>query len=211
MTRIVSNPKYLSWFEKEGMPQAKELGKNFSDLKIEVRNERKRIYQFYYNSDYAAFHFWVRTKGQKKYIKFMVEHPEYTFLINEDPIDRTSILATDMSPYSGKVTGYASFAENYFPIFSWQYLAFVSIILLLIFRVQKKMVFVLPALLIFVFLLNIIITYNGDSLEKDRHLFITNVMIQFLSLWSTVMILDTINYDRVMSLISPEQTHKHKF
>jgi hypothetical protein len=195
MTRIVPNPEYLSWFENEGMPQAKELGKNFNGLKIEVRNERKGIYQFYNNSDYSAFHFWVRNEGQKKYIKFMVEHPEYTFLINEDPIDRKSILATNMSPYSGKVSGYSHLAENCFPVFSWQYLAFVSIILLLIFSFQKRFILAIPALLIIIFLINVITTYNGDSLEKDRHLFLTNVMIQFLSLWTTVMIFDSINYE----------------
>jgi hypothetical protein len=45
-------------------------------------------------------------------------------------------------------------------------------------------------------LLNTILSYNADALEVERHLFITNILVQLIGFWAVAMIWDSLTWRR---------------
>ena len=65
-----------------------------------------------------------------------------------------------------------------------------AILLLLIFLKRKDAADVVPVIIAVTFAINIFLLYNADTMEVERHLFITMVMVQFISIWAYSLILD---------------------
>jgi hypothetical protein len=47
-----------------------------------------------------------------------------------------------------------------------------------------------PLIISVIFVLNIFLLYNADTMEVERHLFITMIMVQFISIWAFSLVLD---------------------
>lgn len=196
LLRIMPNPDYVAWFEKEGMPNAREYQQKYSGLKEEIRHERRRLYDFYYDSANNEFFKWVRENGKNAYMKFLLQHPSYSLLQEEDEQELKNILAYSTFNRKENLNGYSRLASNIFPLFSWQYLIWIFVLLTVAFLYLRDLVFMNVLLLSVMVISNILIVYNADAMEIGRHLYTTNIMIQVLSFWGTALIIDSVQFKK---------------
>ncbi|MDP2424470.1 MAG: hypothetical protein U1C46_01830 [Bacteroidales bacterium] len=174
--RVLPNDQYLQWFADKGMPCVNELKENFSTIE-----DWKQVYSLYNDSAYIDFSNWITDNGYSLYAKFLLTHPSALLLMNEKKSDLKRIFACNIG-YTGAVKGYSWISQYVFPLFNS--LAIIALnFLLLYFTVrQKKLFTVFPTVLIFLFGANAMLLYLADALEVERHLFITNIGIQFIGI-----------------------------
>ncbi len=190
LVRILPDANYLSWMQNKGMPMAERLHQEFKDIDIKNDSCRIKVYEFYNDTTYNHFFNWVNTKGKRTYINFMITHPGYFFLFKESRQDLKRIFAYNLFEYTGSVKGY-SFGANYvFPLFNLVSIIILVGIIILIFRKSKKIIHILPSVYFIILICNIFLTYNADALEVERHLFITHIFIQFIGIYSVMLIFD---------------------
>ena len=160
------------------------------------------IYPLYKDSTFEELHTWAAEKGNKVYMKFLITHPQQAILNLESEADLQRIFAYNIG-YSGNVTGISYISEYIFPIFN-----VISIFLLMGFYLficlkEKNTKWMFPSVLIVIFTINAYLLYNADALEVERHLFITNIMIQFIGIYLIAFILDA---DIVLQILSKYKT-----
>ena len=90
------------------------------------------------------------------------------------------------------INGYRLYTEYFLPLFSLIPLLFNVILLLWIFIKTRNSTFLLPVVMAIVFLFNVLLLYNADTMEVERHLFITMIMVQILEIWTLALIFDEI-------------------
>ncbi len=187
--RIIPNQEYLQWFIDEGMPCSDNLKKNFSDVSYYNQEKRVTVYHLYSDTTYNELHHWINTEGKGKYTKFLFTHPAYFCLLEESPEFLQRIFAGNLF-YISPPLGYSSWLEPYFPIFNWQFLLLLLLAIVLLFIRYKKIILLVPVVLVLVFLENVLLSYNADAFEVERHLFITNIMVQLISILSLAILAD---------------------
>jgi hypothetical protein len=77
-------------------------------------------------------------------------------------------------------------------LFNLTALILFLVLLVLLFSKQRQQILLVPVYLAIVSAFNVLLSYNADTLEVERHLFITGIMIQFLSIVALTLILDNI-------------------
>lgn len=188
--RIIPNQEYTQWFSDHGMPCTDSLKKNFSNINF-YDSTRIRVFMLYNDSSYNLFHSWVSNRGKKTYTKFIVTHPKFSFLLEENKQNLNRIFDYNLS-YTGGVNGYSWGVQYIFPLFNTWLILILGVILILVF-IRDRVVFLLfPIILVIIFSINVLLSYNADAFEVERHLFITNIIIQFVGLLSVAILLDKI-------------------
>jgi hypothetical protein len=196
VVRIIPSAEYTRWFADRGLPSADRLTKEFHNLDLKTDPTAvSKIYNLYVDSTYADLFNWCNRDGEKTYVKFLVTHPHYTFLFTESAHQRRRIFATDTGfAYARNVRGYSQLAQHIFPLFNLTALIVLLVLLLLLYTKHRQQILLVPVYLAIVFAFNVLLSYNADALEVERHLFITGVMIQFLSIIALALILDNIGF-----------------
>ena len=184
--RILPNADYVQWFSDKGMPCIDELIENYSGLNYKDR----AIYALYNDSRFDDLFEWINKSGKNVYMKFLITHPRYSLLLEENIQSLKRIFSYNLD-YTGKIRQYAWMSQYIFPVFSFIGLIIYNISLIYLFLKKKKLVFLIPVVLTVSYFLNTILIYNADSLEVERHMFITGIMIQILGILSVSIILDT--------------------
>ena len=184
--RILPNEDYVQWFSDKGMPCIDDLIENYSGLNY----KDKAIYTLYNDSSYIELFNWVNESGKKVYLKFLITHPRYSLLLEEDIQSLSRIFSYNIG-YTGKIRQYAWISQYIFPVFSFIGIIIYNISLIFLYLKKKKFVFLIPVILTASYFFNTILIYNADSLEVERHMFITGIMIQILGILSVSIILDT--------------------
>jgi hypothetical protein len=190
--RVSKDDDYLTWFKSEGMPQGEILKKDFKDVYIDADAGKPIIYKRYYDSTYTALFSWVIKDGKSTYQKFLLTHPYYFFL-QDLPSDtvKNNVFARNLTYYQGS-EGFFVNADHIFPLFNgWIYLVFFTLLIFLFFKTKE----IIYAFLIALFILtsiNAIMSYNADSLEIQRHLFITSIILEFISLLTLLLVVNYI-------------------
>jgi len=187
--RILPNEKYTQWFVENGMP--------CKDILIQKNinfNDYKAIYSLYNDTSLNELHRWAIEKGNVVYMKFLITHPKVLLLLNEKRTDLNRIFAYDFG-YTGDIRGISYISFYIFPFFS-----LLSVILLLFFICYisfreniNQIIFSITVIIIFT--LNAFLLYSADALEVERHLFLTNIMIQFSGIYLITFILDSKTFD----------------
>jgi hypothetical protein len=194
VVRIIPSDEYTRWFADRRLPSVDRLKKEFRSL--DLKNDPtavSRIYNLYVDSTYADFFNWCNRNGENTYVKFLITHPRYTFLFTESSDQRRRIFATDTGfAYAPDVRGYSKLAQHIFPLFNLTALILFLVLLVLLYSKQRQQILLVPVYLAIVSALNVLLSYNADTLEVERHLFITGIMIQFLSIVALALILDNI-------------------
>lgn len=188
--RVSKDDSYLAWFKNEGMPQGDMLKKDFKTIYIDADKDRPIIYNRYFDSTYTELFSWVVKDGKSKYQKFLLTHPYYFFL-QDLPADtvKANVFSRNLMYYQ-ESEGFFVNGDYFFPIFNgWLYLVVLLLLSFLFFKTRE----IVYAFLITLFLLttvNVLISYNADSLEIKRHLFITTIMLEFISIFTLFLIVD---------------------
>ena len=193
IVRVIPDEKYTDWFVKQGMPDAAILKETFPHVDAESIDDVGKIYTFYSDVSHASFFNWTANEGRGIYAKFLLTHPAYTFLLKETRPKLSRILSYTFQlyhyyPYEPQ--GYSVPATNTFPFFHILWIPFLCISLLLIFIINKQLVFLLPVFISIMFLFNAFLMYNADALEVERHMILNNIVVQFICFWSIGLILD---------------------
>ena len=183
--RILPNEKYTEWFANKGMPCIDQLKKQFSNVE-----DSKMIYPLYNDTTYAAFFDWVVKDGKSTYTKFLFTHPAKFLLIGEKSKDLKRIFAYNIG-YTGGIKGYSWISKYIFPLFNTITILILNGLLIFLFIKEKRLVWLFPSVTIIIFTANAFLLYIADSMEVERHLFITNIIIQFVGILLVSFILDS--------------------
>ena len=191
--RILPNEAYLQWFSDRGMPCIDLLQKKYSKL-----DAYEKIYPLYTDSTVSKFSEWAGKEGRPLYTKFILTHPSYLFLLNEKPSDLNRIFAYDIG-YTDEVRGYSLISQYVFPFFNTVILLLLNVLLIYLFIKEKRLIWLLPSVLIAIFMFNAFLLYIADSMEVERHLFVTNIMIQFIGILTVSFILDSDLWNSILN------------
>jgi hypothetical protein len=187
--RILPVPENYNWFVIRGLPTAGLIEKQFSGIDINKENDLWKVYGLYTDPTYKSFQSWASEKGKSVYAQFLLTHPSYTLLFHEPYSKLKRIFAYNLS-YSNSVNGYSLLAEKWFPFFSPLSLLFLMILILYLFITNRKSSLLLPLVFCLLFLFNVFLMYNADTMEMERHLFITMIMVQLISIWAVSILVD---------------------
>ncbi|HXD93310.1 MAG TPA: hypothetical protein VNX01_08860 [Bacteroidia bacterium] len=194
--RVSKNDDYINWFKNEGMPQADRVKSYFKKVVPSTLNGRVYMCARYADSTstYKEIFTWIKKDGKKTYQKFLLTHPYYFFLqdLSGEEVEQ-NLFAYNFNEYYVESEGFFVNADNVFPIFNpWIYLLIFSLLLFLFFKTRETMyIFLIVTFLLFV--VNALITYNADSLEVKRHLYITRIVLEFISLTTLLLLTDYIS------------------
>jgi len=187
--RVMPDYRYYAWFKARGMPDEKRIRNYLSRLDVSKENELFDFYSLYTDPVYIPFLDWCAGEGRTRYTEFLATHPAYTLLLKDPPWKLKRIWAVNID-YARKVNGYSMLAEKIFPFFTPVSVVISAILLMLIFLKRKDQWLLYPVIMAVIFAINIFLLYNADAMEVERHLFITMVMVQFISIWAYSLILD---------------------
>ena len=186
--RIIPNENYTKWFVEKGLPQADSLKKNFNN--INANDESKlRLYRLYKDSTYTHFFNWVATRGKNVYTEFLITHPFYTLFLEESKSNLSRIFVFNLF-YTGKFKSYSILSQFVFPIFN---IVIVLLLLIILSFKNRNAFYSLPIILFIVFSFNVLLLYNADAMEVERHLYITEIMIQFIGFLCIFNLMEKIN------------------
>ncbi|MFO0478620.1 MAG: hypothetical protein ACK50L_07580 [Bacteroidota bacterium] len=180
--RISKNDNHLKWFEKQGMPLASEIKKDFKDVDVDSDLGRPFIYSKYLDSKYLPLMDWAGKKGKSVYQLFLLSHPSYLLLFDQTNHQTNRIFCYNFYTYFHNTSKLSDFTETTFPL--WDLTTTLVLVLLLFFVAifVKNSLYTIPLLITFLFFINSIILYNADTMEVQRHLFITQIIIQLLNI-----------------------------
>ncbi len=192
--RVFPNDEHYKWFVDNGMPEMDTLRKKFSGFDSKNVEKISLLYQFYVSdSMHHVLYKWIKESGQSTYIKFLLTHSSYFFLQEETHEQLNRIFVNDLN-YINPPRGYTQYLHPLFPIFSIWGLLIICVGVLILFIREKELIFFIPLCLCFMFFVNIILMYNADAMEDERHFFLTLAQIQLLSFMGLAMLLDNINF-----------------
>ena len=191
--RIVPNKEYLQWFSDVGMPCVDQLKKHYSNLHV-----YEKIYPIYTDLKLSKFSDWAGEEGSSIYTKFIILHPSYLFMLNEKQADLDRIFAYDIV-YTDPDSKYSLIGQYIFPLFNTSIILLLNVFLIYLFIKEKRVIWLLPSVLIAIFTFNAFLLYIADSMEVERHLFVTNIMIQFVGILSCCFILDSELCNRILN------------
>jgi hypothetical protein len=193
-TRVSKNPEYVAWFKERGLPMADSLTLNLSHIDPDNRKAISEMYDSYNDSSYQPVRDWIMKKGKNTYIVFMLTHLSYFFLQDQSPEQKARIFSTANHDYYLKAKGYYEEVDKVFPFFSLPFLLYTSLILTGLGLVAKPVQIssFFPGFLIVLFFAHVFLSYNTDTFEVKRHLFITQVMIQLTSILALTLLIDRI-------------------
>ncbi|MEI6885034.1 MAG: hypothetical protein WCO02_11145 [Bacteroidota bacterium] len=187
--RVMPVPEHYAWFISRGMPEAVLLKKVFRHVDLNKEADLWKVYGLYVHPEYKKFSDWAATDGKGLYMKFLLTHPRYTLMLDEPEDNLKRIFAYNLE-YPLKASGYSSLADEIFPVFPPFALLFLSLLLGWVFIRKPSSQLLLPIVFGLVFLFNVYLIYNADTMEVSRHLFITLIMVQLISVWIVGVLID---------------------
>ena len=195
VVRILPNAQYTQWFEQQGMPCAEKLQLNFGHLDVVPEAGQHKLWALYSDTAYQPFLNWVVDKGQPTYTRFLLTHPAFLCLTHETPEQLSRVMSYNLF-YIDEPRGYTTQVESLFPLFNIGVVAVLCIMLLIFYTRRRVPVLLGPAFLSAFTLLNAVLSYNADALEVERHLFITNILVQLMGFWSVALIWDSLQWKK---------------
>jgi hypothetical protein len=184
--RVLPYPKYVAWFESQGMPDAARLKEKYGGPASVNPIE---IYPLYNDPEFAQFSSWVAEKGNSVYARFLLTHPECLLLLRENGQQIRRILAYNFG-YIGTAQGVSVQFEEFFPLSPLLILLLLALFVFVSYREQSQ-TWMFPAILLVVFAFNSLLLYVADSMEVERHEYITMTMVQFLGVLALSFLCDT--------------------
>ena len=188
--RVCKSNKYLEWFEKHGMPMAGQIKKDFSNKKVSSENDKHYLYSKYKDSTYLPLMNWSVKEGKSIYQLFLISHPSYFFLNDQNSQQIERLFCCNFFTYFKNNSKPNDFTQTTFPLWNLP-TTLVLVIILFLFSIYLKNIFYsIPLLIAFVFFINALISYNADAMEVERHLYLTQIIIQLLNILSFSLLIN---------------------
>jgi hypothetical protein len=184
--RVLPYADYIAWFELHGMPDASRLKEKYAGP---TSTDPKEIYPLYTDPEFAGFSTWVAEKGNTVYSRFLLTHPECLFLLHEEARGIRRMLAYNFG-YIGTAEGISVLGEDLFPVRPVLVLIVLTVFVYISYR-ENTRTWILPMVLLIVFAFNSLLLYVADSMEIERHEYITMTMVQFLGVLAFSFFWDT--------------------
>ncbi|MCP4177851.1 MAG: hypothetical protein GY756_08800, partial [bacterium] len=160
-------------------------------------DNHKIVFSLYHDDNYQELFDWIVKDGKKKLMYFLIQHPKEALLFNEDKNALKKIFASNIG-YTGGPKSISKLSQI-FPLFSLISILILQLILSLICFKEKSNRWMFPLALIVIFTINVLLVYNIDKLEIERHLITTQIMIQFIGILLVVQILDSKTSDNYIN------------
>jgi hypothetical protein len=192
--RILPNEHYSQWFLQRGMPEIPSLIGKFRNDSLAYTDQQFILYSIYKDEQYQQFYDWIDHDGKRLYSLFLLTHPKYTFFFEETSGQRKRILAYNL-PYAGEPRGFKLGNNQLLPFIPfWLFVVIIMGITYLFIRNPGNIFFFFLLQITLAFCCNVLLCYNADALEVERHMFITNIMIQILGLIGICAIIEELAY-----------------
>jgi hypothetical protein len=197
--RIFPSDDYYNWFISHGMPKSDSIRKQFSAFNLNDTSDMVKLsYIYHSDSIHPAFFHWLRTSGESTYIHFLISHPSYSLLLEEKHGELSRIFTRNTRYlYIHAPRNYSYFTSVCFPIFTVWTMYILCIGVFIVFIKKRQFIYSIPICLVLVFAINIFLSYNADSLEVERHMFINMDIVQFISIFCFALLIDLINKNRI--------------
>lgn len=190
--RVSQNDDYIKWFKKRGMPLTEKTVKDFRGVAVDSQEGRAVIYPKYYDGSYVELFEWIKKDGKSTYRTFVITHPDYFFMIDQTKEQVQRIFCTDLHKF-----GYFLWPErfflnstNFFPFFNMWSCLLLIVLLAMLFKRENKIIYLFPIILFILFLFNALLSYNADTLEVERHLYTTQIVLELISFMSIFLLID---------------------
>ena len=183
--RISQNSDHLNWFKAEGMPCVGVLQTKYANVQ-----EEKEVFSAYHDQDLDPLKGWVKSDGKGVFMKFLVTHPA-RLLMFSGPKDDVKRVFGITPLYTGFITGFSPVSDSLFPLFHQDsfWIPLLLLFMLLFFYRKEKYLLVLSlSLFTYVYVL---LCYNADAVEIERHLVFNRVLMDLLPIWSCFLLLDS--------------------
>ena len=120
----------------------------------------------------------------------MVTHPSYFFLADQNSKQINRIFCYNFYDYFSNDSNLNDFTQTTFP--AWDLpTTYILVLLLFLFSIYlKNGLYAIPLLIAFLFSINALILYNADTMEVERHLYITQIIIQLLNILSFSLLIN---------------------
>lgn len=182
--RISKNDTYLNWFKARGMPCSDLIKKDFKNIEVDSEQGRLIVYKAYKDSAYLPLLNWSNIQGKKQYQLFLFFHPSYFFLADQTSNQKSRIFCYGFYNYFKNTSTPDDITQTLFPLWNLTSTLLLSLVLVISAFYFKKRIYFLPFFLSIIFILNAFLLYNADTLEVNRHLYITQIIIQLINLLS---------------------------
>jgi hypothetical protein len=174
--RISQNPSYLRWFKDQGMPHCEFLKKEFHDAYNDTSQVKQFMYRAYEDTANTRVLNWIKKEGKSTFTKFILEHPSFVFMFDQNTTQTDRIYAYDLRDYCVAPESFFKCANFMMPIFNnWYWFLLLASCGLIWYRYKEK-IFLLPFLFTGLTIVNIFVSYNADALDVERHLFATAIL-----------------------------------
>ncbi len=180
--RISKSDEYLKWFESKGMPMSNIIKEDFKNVDVDNKNQRSIIYAKYRDSTYLPLMSWALKEGKSTYQLFLLTHPSYFFLSDQTKNEQSRIFCYNFYDYFKPNLKDTDLSHSTFPLWNFPTTILLVIILLILSIYLKNILYSFPILIAILFFINALIIYNADTMEVNRHLYITQIIIQFLNI-----------------------------
>jgi hypothetical protein len=190
--RIIPSVEYTKWFTAQGMPGASVLKQRFHEINPLDPDLGGKIYPFYTDStkkEYRQFFEWVKQEGKRTYVKFLVTHPGYSFLLCEKDPEVARMVSYNLS-YISQAMGVSKYFDSFFPVFNIGLAALLVFAVSVLFFIRKDFILLVPLLITWIIIVNTLVSYNADAMEVERHALLNRILIEFAALTSAIVILD---------------------
>lgn len=191
VNRVNLSSKNLNWFLENGMPSVDLINENNKTKSLSEFELRKYIIKEHDNPNFKKFIDWCASDGNFVYWKFILTNPSYLFLQDIDNEKLSYLTKINYKEYFVYTSKKSDLTERYLPFFGLYFLLFMTIVLIVLFYYSRSLIYLLPLFFIILFSINSIIVFNSNFNSVNRHLYINEILVQILSLFS---ILFFINY-----------------
>lgn len=190
--RVAQNDEYLAWFKERGMPITDSIVKDFRGIDVDSETGRSIIYKKYQDSLYAKLFEWVKKDGKSYYTKFVVTHPDYFFMMDQttEQVERIFCTKLNRFGYYQYPEGFFLYSDGFFPFFNIWICLLLTIGMAIIFKLTRDAIYIFPLLLVIMFTVNVMLSYNADTLEVNRHLYTTQIIVEFICFISIPYLID---------------------
>ncbi len=189
--RVVKKSEYLDWFKSKGMPTPLKIVEDFKPIEnVDDDALRGVVYSKYFDSTYTPLFNWIVKDGKKTFQNFLLSHPSYLLMKDESPEKISRILCSPYFGYIRESTNFHKKVDLVFPCFSFLFAILVIGIVSFLFFKTGNRIYVLILVLSILTTANAILSYSADTLEVKRHLFITQILLNFICIVSLGLIVD---------------------